>query len=151
MSVSRKDFRNRLLMACLAVAMLAMAGTAVLRVIGNESRRSLADHMLSNLETMDRMSGLLQQDSAHRVQLIVDEPQHRKLAMGLLARPGERALHEEFRRWITPLYKSRGFEDYSLISADGTRIVASGTRELIGQETLPSTQDALRRTELLGS
>ena len=56
MSVSRKDFRNRLLMACLAVAMLAMAGTAVLRVIGNESRRSLADHMLSNLETMDRMS-----------------------------------------------------------------------------------------------
>ena len=140
-----------MLLALFAVVVLVVAGSVVLKVIGNEYRRNLADHILSNLETMDRVLGLLQQDSAHRVKLIVDEPQHRKLALGLLAKPFERGLHEQFKTWITPLYKSRGFEDYSLISADGKRVIASGTRELVGRETLPSTQEALRRAELLGS
>ena len=140
-----------MLLALFAVVVLVVAGSVVLKVIGNEYRRNLADHILSNLETMDRVLGLLQQDSAHRVKLIVDEPQHRKLALSLLAKPHERGLHEQFKNWITPLYKSRGFEDYSLISADGQRVIASGTRELVGRETLPSTQEALRRAELLGS
>ena len=144
MNISRKDFRRRLLLAVLAVVLLVVAGVVVLRVSGNEYRRNLGDHILSNLETMDRVLGLLGQDSAHRVKLIVDEPQHRVLALGLLARPHERALHERFRAWITPLYKSRGFEDYALISADGTRIIAAGTREMVGKEPLQSTQEALR-------
>ena len=151
MNISRKDFRRRLLLAVLAVVLLVVAGVVVLRVSGNEYRRNLGDHILSNLETMDRVLGLLGQDSAHRVKLIVDEPQHRVLALGLLARPHDRALHERFRAWITPLYKSRGFEDYALISADGTRIIAAGTREMVGKEPLQSTQEALRRAELLGS
>lgn len=151
MSISRKDFHTRLLLAWLAVFVLVVAGAVVLRVIGNEYRRNLADHMASNLETMDRVLGLLQQDSAHRVKLIVDEPQHRKLALGLIAQPNDSALQEQFRNWVTPLYKSRGFEDYSLISADGRRVIASGTRELVGRETLTATQEALRRAELLGS
>ena len=151
MNISRKDFRKRILVAALAVLVLVVAGTVVLRVSGNEYRRNLGDHVLSNLETMQRVLGLLQEDSAHRVKLIVDEPQHQRLARGLLAKPRERALHEQFRAWITPLYKSRGFEDYALISADGLRIIASGTREMVGRETLQATQEALRRAELLGS
>ena len=151
MSVSRKELRARLLIAGLAVVLLVIAGAAVLRVVGNESRRNLADHMLSNLETMNRVLGLLQEDSAHRVKLIVDEPQHRRLAFGLLARPDDQALHAAFRRWVTPLYQSRGFEDYALISADGLRVIASGTAELVGRATLPATQEALRRAELLGN
>ena len=151
MSVSRKELRARLLIAGLAVVLLVIAGVAVLRVVGNESRRHLADHMLSNLETMNRVLGLLQEDSAHRVKLVVDEPQHRQLAFGLLAKPDDPALHQAFQRWITPLYQSRGFEDYALISADGRRVIASGTAELVGQATLPATQEALRRAELLGN
>ena len=151
MSVSRQELRTRLLIAGLAVVLLVIAGVAVLRVVGNESRRNLADHMLSNLETMNRVLGLLQDDSAHRVKLVVDEPQYRRLAFSLLARPDNLALHDAFRRWITPLYQSRGFEDYALISADGMRVIAAGTPELVGRETLPATQEALRRAELLGN
>ena len=151
MSLSRKDFRNRLLTAFVAVTVLMVAGTAVLRVIGNEYHRNLADHMLSNLETMDRVLGLQQQDSADRVRMIVNEPVHMKLAFGLLERPDDPLLQAQFRRWITPLYRNRGFEDYSLISADGKRVIASGTKELVGRETLPATRDALRRTELIGN
>ena len=135
MSVSRQELRTRLLIAGLAVVLLVIAGVAVLRVVGNESRRNLADHMLSNLETMNRVLGLLQDDSAHRVKLVVDEPQYRRLAFSLLARPDNPALHDAFRRWITPLYQSRGFEDYALISADGMRVIAAGTPELVGRET----------------
>ena len=139
-----------MLLALVAVAVLLIAGTIVLRVSGNEYHRNLGDHMLSNLETMQRVLGLLQEDSAHRVKLIVDEPRHQALARGLLVKPRDRVLQEQFRTWITPLYKSRGFEDYALISADGKRIIASGTREMVGRETLPATQEALRRAELLG-
>ncbi|SDG66954.1 response regulator [Propionivibrio dicarboxylicus] len=151
MNVSRKDFRRRMLLAVVAVALLVAAGVAVLRVIGNEYRQNFGNHILSNLETMDRVLGLLEQDSAHRVKLIIDEPRHRVLATGLIARPHDQALQLRFREWITPLYRSRGFEDYALISADGKRIIAAGTPELVGREPLVSTQDTLRRAELLGA
>ena len=151
MSTSRKDLRTRVLLAFFAVVVLIAAGTAVLNVIGNEYRRNLADHIMSNLETMERVLGLLQQDSAARVRTIADEPYYKELAKRLMARPGDRALHDELRDWITPRYKSRGFEDYLLISADGQRIIASGNRQYIDQSTLPSMQEALRLAELLGA
>ena len=149
MSTSRKDLRTRVWLALVAVVVLIAAGTAVLNVIGNEYRRNLADHILSNLETMERVIGLLQQDSAARVRTIADEPRFRDLATRLMVRTNDRALHEDLREWITPRYQSRGFEDYLLISADGQTIVSSGNRQYIGQSTLPSTQEALRLTELL--
>jgi len=149
MSTSRKDLRTRVLLAFFAVVVLIAAGTAVLNVIGNEYRRNLADHILSNLETMERVIGLLQQDSAARVRTIADEPRFRDLATRLMVRANDRELHDELREWITPRYQNRGFEDYLLISADGQTIVSSGKRQYIGQATLPSTQEALRLTELL--
>ncbi len=151
MKSARKDLRNRALAALLAVAVLTAAGTAVLRVVGNEYRRNLADHLLSNLEALERVLGLLQQDSADRVRLIVEEPEQRRLSLALLADAGARERHRRYRDWITPFYRSRGFEDYSLISADGQRIVAAGSAELVGRETLPATRDALRLAELMGS
>ena len=149
MSTSRKDLRTRVLLAAVAVVVLIAAGVGVLNVIGNEYRRNLADHILSNLETMERVIGLLQQDSAARVRTIADEPRFRDLATRLMARSADRELHDELREWITPRYQSRGFEDYLLISPDGQTIVSSGNRQYIGQSTLPSTQEALRLTELL--
>ena len=149
MSTSRKDLRTRVLLAVVAVVVLIAAGVGVLKVIGNEYRRNLADHILSNLETMERVIGLLQQDSAARVRTIAEEPRFRDLAGRLMDRANDRALHDELREWITPRYQSRGFEDYLLISADGQTVVSSGNRQYIGQTTLPSTQEALRLTELL--
>ena len=64
MNISRKDFRRRLLLAVLAIVLLVVAGVVVLRVSGNEYRRNLGDHILSNLETMDRVLGLLAQEDA---------------------------------------------------------------------------------------
>ena len=151
MTASRHDSRSRVLIALLAVAVLTVAGAAVLRVVGNEYRRNLADHMLSNLETLERVLGLLQQDSADRVRLIAAEPEQRRLSLALLARPHGRAWREQYRAWITPFYRSRGFEDYALISPDGERIVAAGEEALVGRQTLPATRDALRLAELMGS
>lgn len=151
MSTSRKDLRVRVLQALVAVIVLIAAGTAVLNVIGNEYRRSLADHIISNLKTMERVLALQQQDSAARVQTIADEPRFKELVNRLLTSPSERAVHDELKNWIVPRFKSRGFEDYQLISADGLRVVSSGNRQYIGQSTLPSTQEALRLTELIGA
>jgi len=151
MSTSRKDLRTRVILAMVAVVVLIVAGTAVLNVIRNEYRRNLADHISSNLKTMERVLDLLQQDSAARVRTIADEPRYKELAKRLLTHPNERALHDELKDWITPRYKSRGFEDYLLISADGQHIISSGNRQYIGQSTLPSTQEALRLAELVGT
>lgn len=151
MSTSRKDLRVRVLQALVAVVVLIAAGTAVLNVIGNEYRRSLADHIISNLKTMERVLALQQQDSAARVQTIADEPRFKELAKRLLASPSERAIHDELKNWIAPRFKSRGFEDYQLISADGLHVISSGNRQYIGQSTLPSTQEALRLAELIGA
>ncbi|WP_180132397.1 response regulator [Rhodoferax sp. BLA1] len=151
MSTSRKDLRVRVLQALVAIVVLIAAGTAVLNVIGNEYRRSLADHIISNLKTMERVLALQQQDSAARVQTIADEPRFKELTKRLLGGPSERVTHDELKSWITPRYQSRGFEDYQLISADGLHVIASGNRQYIGQSTLPSTQEALRLAELTGA
>ena len=149
MKLSHRDFRPRILLACLAVIVLIAAGTAVLRAIEKEYRRNIADHLISNLESMARGIALMQQDSVARARKIADEPQHKELAARLLAEPDDPSIHDAFQAWITPLYQSRGFDDYSLISADGKRVVTAGTRPYIGQLPLPSTRETLLRAELL--
>ncbi|MBS1155147.1 MAG: diguanylate cyclase/phosphodiesterase & domain with sensor(s) [Proteobacteria bacterium] len=149
MHISYKDFRIRVLLALLAIVVLIVAGTAVLDVIWKEYRRNIAGQMTSNLETMSRMLELLQHDSVARVRRIADESRHKELAARLVTHPDEAGLHDEFEAWITPLYQSRGFDDYSLISADGKRVMTAGTRPYIGQLPLPSTRETLQRAELL--
>lgn len=149
MKISHKDFLPRVLLALLAVVVLVAAGTAVLSAIGKEYRRNIAGSLISNLETMSRGLVLLQQDSVARVRKIAEEPLHKELVARLVADPDDPAIHDQFEAWITPLYQSRGFDDYSLISVDGKRVITSGTRPYIGQLTLPSTQETLRRAELL--
>jgi hypothetical protein len=149
MNIPYKDFRVRVALALLAVVVLIAAGVAVLDAIGKEYRRNIAGHVTSNLETMSRGIVLLQQDSVARARKIADEPPHKELVANLLVRPDEASLHDAFEAWITPLYQSRGFDDYSLISADGKRVITAGTRPYIGQLPLPSTRETLRRAELL--
>ena len=149
MKLSHRDFRPRILLACLAVIVLIAAGTAVLRAIEKEYRRSIADHLISNLESMARGIALMQQDSVARARKIADEPRHKELVGRLLAEPDDASIHDAFQAWITPLYQSRGFDDYSLISADGKRVVTAGTRPYIGQLPLPTTRETLLRAELL--
>ena len=149
MTLSHKDFRPRMLLALLAVSLLIVAGTAVLEVIRKEYRRNASDHLISNLETMSRGIVLLQQDSVARVRKIADEPTHKTFVARLVGDPDDPSIHDAFEAWITPLYQSRGFDDYSLISADGKRVMTSGTKPYIGQLPLPSTRETLRRAELL--
>ena len=148
---SQRYFRNRILLALLAVCVLVGAGTAVLDATRKEYRRNLGGHMASNVETIARVIGLLQHDSTARARKIADEPKHKELVARLIAEPDAQALHDDFEVWITPLYQSRGFDDYMLISVDGRRVMTSGTRPYIGQMTLPATQEALRRAELQGA
>ncbi len=142
--------RNRILLALLAVCVLIGAGTAVLDAIRVEYRRNLNGHVMSNLETISRGLELLQHDSTARVRKIADELHHKDLVARINADPDSQALHDQYEAWITPLYQSRGFDDYMLISASGKRVMTSGTRPYIGQLTLPATREALRRAELQG-
>ena len=149
MKLSHKDFRPRVLLALLAVVVLMAAGAAVLDVIWLEYRRNISGHVISNLETMSRGVVLLQQDSVARVRKIADEPTHKAFVARLAADSDDASIHDAFEAWITPLYQSRGFDDYSLISADGKRVMTAGTKPYIGQLPLPSTRETLRRAELL--
>lgn len=149
MKLSYKDFRPRILLAVLAIGVLIAAGSAVLDVIWNTYHQTLASHVISNLETMSRGAVLLQQDSVARVRKIADEATHKALVARLIGDPDDPSIHNAFEAWITPLYQSRGFDDYSLISPDGKRVMTAGTRPYIGQLPLPSTRETLRRAELL--
>jgi PAS domain S-box-containing protein len=149
MRASYRSFRVRGLLALFAVAVLIAAGSAVLEVIEKESRRNIADHIVSNLETMARGIVLLQQDSSARAHKIADEAPLKTLLAHILRHPERQATHEALAEWIAPLYQSRGFDDYSLISADGERVISAGTRSYVGRSPLPSTQETLLRAELL--
>jgi PAS domain S-box-containing protein len=149
MKISYKDFRPRILLAVLAISVLIAAGSAVLDIIWNTYHQTLASHVISNLETMSRGAVLLQQDSVARVRKIADEATHKALVVRLIGAPDDPSIHNAFEAWITPLYQSRGFDDYSLISPDGKRVMTAGTRPYIGQLPLPSTRETLRRAELL--
>ena len=142
-------FRPRILLAVLAAVVLVIAGGAVLRAIEKEYRRSIADHMIANLESMTRGIALIQQDSVARARRIADETQHNERIEQLLAHPEDPSAHDAFEMWITPLYQGRGFDDYSVISADGKRVITAGTRAYIGHRPWPSTQETLLRSELL--
>ncbi|WP_263771413.1 PAS domain-containing hybrid sensor histidine kinase/response regulator [Propionivibrio soli] len=144
-----KDFWPRIVLALLAIVVLVATGTAVLEAILKEYRRNISDHIISNLETMSRGIVLLQQDSAARARKIADEPAHKELVARLIGNPDDPSVHSAFEAWITPLYQSRGFDDYSLITPDGKRVMTAGTRAYIGQLPLPSTRETLRRAELL--
>jgi signal transduction histidine kinase/CheY-like chemotaxis protein len=143
------DFKPRILPAILAATVLVAAGSAVFRAIEKEHRRSIADHMIANLESMARGIALIQQDSVVRARRIADETQHGELIEQLLAAPDDPSIHDAFEAWIRPLYQGRGFDDYSVISVDGQRVLTAGTRAYIGHRPWPSTQETLLRSELL--
>lgn len=149
MKLSYKDFRPRIVLALLAIVVLIGAGVAVLEAIWAHYRQNISGHIISNLETMSRGAVLLQQDSVARVRKIADEPTHKAFVARLIANPDDPSIHDAFQAWITPLYQSRGFDDYSLITPDGKRVMTAGTRPYIGQLPLPSTRETLRRAELL--
>jgi hypothetical protein len=146
---SPSNFLPRFLLAVLAAIVLVAAGVAILGAIEKEYRRNIADHMIANLESMARGIALMQQDSVARVRRIADEPRHGELVEHLLANPDDAAIHDAFDAWITPLYQDRDFDDYSVISADGGRVVTAGTRLYIGHAPWPSTRETLWRSELL--
>ncbi|MDR0440875.1 MAG: response regulator [Candidatus Accumulibacter sp.] len=149
MERSPSNFLPRFLLAVLAATVLVAAGVVVLDAIEKEYRRNIADHMIANLESMARGIALMQQDSVARARRIADEPRHGELVEQLLANPDDASIHDAFDAWITPLYQSRDFDDYSVISADGRRVVTAGTRLYIGHSPWPSTRETLLRSELL--
>ncbi|MDR0379704.1 MAG: hypothetical protein LBI62_07175, partial [Candidatus Accumulibacter sp.] len=149
MKRASRDFLPRIVLAVLATVVLIAAGSAVLRAIETEYRRNIADHLSANVESMARGIALMQQDSVARARRIADTPQHGELVEQLLAHPDDPMIHDAFEAWITPLYQSRGFDDYLVISADGTRVITAGTRAYIGHLPWPSTRETLLRSELL--
>lgn len=125
MKLSYKDFRPRIVLALLAVVGThgRRDGGARRDLEGVSEKRS-PGHVISNLETMSRGVVLLQQDSVARVRRLPTNRRTRYSPHALSPIPTT-SIHDAFEAWITPLYQSRGFDDYSLISADGKRVMTS--------------------------
>ncbi len=150
----RKDTRISLLLALVAVIVLLGIGAVVLQAVEGEYRRKVASHIDASLDSMVRLLDLVYEDAIGRAVTIAEEPQLKAMARRL-AQSGQGAgapQHAEFAAWIGPIYRSRGFEGYSLIAADRKMILTSGSPAYIGQPvTTEATRDALLLAERDGA
>lgn len=148
----RKDTRNSLSMAGLAIALLLMVSAMLLKAIEAEYRSNASAHVLSTLDTMKQLIDLMQQDALARVRTIAEDPEQKALAEQLMRTPGDRALSVRFDAWITPIYRSRGFDGYTLVAPDRMNIVAASSPAYVGQRVVTSASwDALERAEGTGN
>ncbi len=148
----RKDTRNSLGMAGLAIVLLLMVSAMLLKAIEAEYRSNASAHVLSTLDTMKQLIDLMQQDALARVRTIAEDPEQKALAEQLMRTPGDRALSARFDAWITPIYRSRGFDGYTLVAPDRMNIVAASSPAYVGQRVVTSASwDALERAERTGT
>ena len=148
----RKDTRTSLAAAALSIVLLLIASAMVMKAIEAEFRSNVESHILNRRDSMIEVLELMNADAMARVRTIAAEPQLKKLAKALMRTPGDAALGARFADWITPIYQSRGFEGYSLISPGALSIVASGSPAYIGQPVSTQTaKEAIHRLEQSGA
>ena len=145
-----REVRLNLIMTAAAVIVLLVLSHQVLQVLERQFHRSAESRLKSLLEAMSDLSGMMGEDSAGRVRTIAENPGLINLAKRILANPERADLLSEFDQWILPIYRSRGFEGYSLIRPDHTILASSSPRYVHTSDLTEPARGALRRALELG-
>lgn len=129
----RQDTRNSVLLALCASALLWLACGVLLGALETAQRHAAEQHIQRTLDSMDRLLALQRQDTLDRVRSVAAEPRHQQLFAQLLRSPQDKQLQARYQRWITPIYLGRGFDGYSLMSADAGLLVAASSPAYVGR------------------
>lgn len=146
----RREVRLNLSMTAAAVILLLVLSHQVLQVLERQFHRSAESRLTSVLDAMSELNRMMGEDSAGRVRTIVENPGLIRLANRILAEPGHAELLTEFDQWILPIYRSRGFEGYSLIRPDHTILASSSPRYVSVSVLSGPAVWTLRRAQELG-
>ncbi|MGO4332237.1 response regulator [Cupriavidus sp. 2TAF22] len=111
----------------IAIGLLILLCIHVLGLLQDEVREQASMYRRSSMEAVVRMTDSLLEDSADRVRTIVEAQYLIHLAKHVMRARGDISTRAEFDAWITAIYRSRGFEGYSLISPDRIIVAASST------------------------
>ncbi|SCK29332.1 ATP-binding protein [Vogesella sp. LIG4] len=150
-AVWRRDTLASICMALLACVSLGLACVAMLGALEREQHRIVSKHIQGTLDTMTQLVGLLQQDAITRVRTVAVDPTHLALFEKLVQSPQDKPLLAAYESWLTPIYRSRGFEGYSLISPDARIIVAASSPGYVGKTvSTAASHDALLQAQRFG-
>uniref|UniRef100_Q46Q93 Virulence sensor protein BvgS n=1 Tax=Cupriavidus pinatubonensis (strain JMP 134 / LMG 1197) TaxID=264198 RepID=Q46Q93_CUPPJ len=119
-------------MTCAAIALILLLSAHVLETLHSQERARVKAERQAALHAVTRMIGMLREDGETRLRTIIENPYQIDLARRIAAAPGDQALRAEYEAWITPVFRSRGFEGYSLISPQRV-IVAASSRAYVGK------------------
>ncbi|CAG2160289.1 hybrid sensor histidine kinase/response regulator [Cupriavidus numazuensis] len=138
--------RTAVAVTAAAIFLLLLLSARVLGTLHNEQRRQVEEDTRARLSTVLRMIDMLQADAETRIRTIAENPQQIALARQLAATPDDAALRAAYNDWITPLFQSRGFEGYTLLTP-GRTVVATTNRYYVGRraDNIPALTEALDR------
>ncbi|MEC5388008.1 response regulator [Uliginosibacterium sp. H3] len=140
-----KRIRFGIVITTLAIILMMVFCALALQWISTEYRRNVSSHLQNTLDNVTQLVALMQQDEMSRVQAIAAHPHHASLAEQVMQHPGEAKSGEEYGRWITPIFRSRGFEGYSVIDSSFT-VVAASSPAYVGKPV--ATKEAIEALKI---
>ncbi|CAG2144698.1 hybrid sensor histidine kinase/response regulator [Cupriavidus numazuensis] len=131
------DGLKTIIMTVVAIALLLLLSAQVLRSLHAQERSRAESERRSVLHALTRLTGLLKEDGVSRLRTIVENSYQQDLARQLARTPQSQQLRALYDTWITPIYRSRGFDGYSLIAPDRT-IIAATSPSYVGKQVSTS-------------
>ncbi|KAB2966218.1 response regulator, partial [Zoogloea sp.] len=152
MTSAARDSRIIFIPAVVAIAVLMLGGLLAIETIESENHRKVHDNLRTKVETLTRTIRVINNDVIERTNDIAADPQLQAHVRQLLKAPGDEARQKALKDWLTPAYRSRGFEGFSLITADQGIIIASSSTNYEGKPVArQSTRELLLRSTSEGS
>lgn len=145
--IAAPDARKTVGMTIAAVALILLLSFQVIGTLRTQERSRVQAERAAALHAVTRMIGMLREDSETRLRTIIENPYQVELARQIARAPDNQILRDQYEAWITPVFRSRGFEGYSLISP-ARMIVAASSRAYVGKPVSTDVViEALERAE----
>ncbi|WP_420997718.1 response regulator [Cupriavidus sp. 30B13] len=141
--VFRRESGSIVATTVVAVVLLVVSCIHVLNLLEQEVRDQTAMYRRSTMEAVIRMAASMEQDSADRIRTIVEAQYLVQMAKRVMRAPDDVSARIEFDAWITAIYKSRGFEGYSLISPGQVIVAASSVLYISAPVATPAARRAV--------
>ncbi|MBN9695194.1 MAG: response regulator [Zoogloea sp.] len=152
MTSAARDSRIIFIPAVVAIAVLMLGGLLAIETIESENHRKVHDNLKTKVETLTRTIRLINSDVTQRTNDIAADPQLQAHVSQLLKAPGDPARMRALEDWLTPAFRSRGFEGFSLITADQGIIIASSSKNYVGKPVArQSTRELILRSAKEGT